>query len=991
MKINLKLDLGSFNVRGLSSSTKQQCLAADSSNYHCDIICLQETKIQDTLDTKVGNHRILTFNPTCRHYGLGFTISPEVNKHVYDTWAVNDRIAVLRLRYDTDNSTSKNNFISIINVYGPTSTLTKKDVNIREKFYEDLEETVKELKKDTIIICGDFNSKIGQISDPNESLCMGQHSRGRRNENGSALIEFCLNNHFFISNSAFKHKARHITTWQGQISTQPEGKTKFIYNQIDYILVQNHTKRHLTNARTYAGTLTTSDHRLLITSINFDSQIIKPKRKHEQPKIKFSVHSLADEDKKCSFQQTCNKNLYAQYERIDGSAQELLNVINETLTKTAEEVLPKITNIRHKETFCPTIENLSRKQKELRLQIQSTSDEEIKTKKKQERNKILHQIRQKALDNANQRIDYIVDTISKSSDSHQMFQALNLIRRKHTQAYIIQDGNGHLVKADKDKLKILHDYFSNKYNGPNCITHRDEDPNYNGPLDNPITPREVKEAINKLNNNRAVGPDGIPAELLKAAPDNIIELIADTINWAVHDNDDLKIGAGKLILLPKPGKPKGPPGNLRPIVLLPALRKVISLIALERTKDKIEEYLSPSQAGFRANRSTSDIVWTHRWMVSRIQKYKEEYTILGIDLSSAFDTVDRKKLLDVVKTFLDQDHVKLIRLLLSNTSLELSSGQETTTINTILGSPQGDSFSPRLFIVYLEAALREARLATTKTSPINPSEMIYADDADFLFRNKSEAKQNLSLISTKLEEWNLKVNQTKTEITSVSRDSDEWKTVRKLGSLLNTEEDMEKRKTLATIAFNNMFSLWTRRERLQEQKMLKLYNAIVLPILTYNCGTWGPTKAQAEAIDRFHRKQLRRMLGIKWDDKITNTELYARTGCKPITHLMLRARWRLFGHVLRRNQAIPAQQAMDEYFKEGQATFRGRRPTTLPSTLDHDLHSILPHPSVTHDHNYARPLQLKSAYDLNTMRKMAEDRESWRSLIQSIIERSQAG
>ena len=47
---------------------------------------------------------------------------------------------------------------------------------------------------------GDFNSKIG--SNCNKE-CTGRYSRGIRNVNGQAMIEFAIETGMFISNSAF--------------------------------------------------------------------------------------------------------------------------------------------------------------------------------------------------------------------------------------------------------------------------------------------------------------------------------------------------------------------------------------------------------------------------------------------------------------------------------------------------------------------------------------------------------------------------------------------------------------------------------------------------------------------------------------------------------------------------------------------------------------------------------------------------------------------
>ena len=68
------------------------------------------------------------------------------------------------------------------------------------------------------------------------------------------------------------------------------------------------------------------------------------------------------------------------------------------------------------------------------------------------------------------------------------------------------------------------------------------------------------------------------------------------MNSTFTNHEELDINSGVLIAIPKPGKPKGPPNNLRPITLLNTLRKVLSLLTLDRIRPSIEKYLSHSQA-----------------------------------------------------------------------------------------------------------------------------------------------------------------------------------------------------------------------------------------------------------------------------------------------------------------------------------------------------------------------------------------------------------
>ena len=499
-----------------------------------------------------------------------------------------------------------------------------------------------------------------------------------------------------------------------------------------------------------------------------------------------------------------------------------------------------------------------------------------------------------------------------------------------------------------------------------------------------------------MSNNKASGPDNIQIELLKSAPPSISLELSEAFNNIFIQGQHTDIGKGTLILLQKPGKPVGPPANLRPIVLLPSARKILSLIALDRIKLKVDAYLSPAQAGFRQYKSTSDIVWSHKWLISKIQKVKEEFTILGIDMTSAFDTIDRTKLLEVCATFLEEDEVRIIEILLSNTSLELHCGDSSKIIPTLTGSPQGDGLSPTLFIIYLEAALKDVRSALTTNNKRSPNELAYADDVDFIFENRKEAEENHDIIANTLKNWNLIVNKSKTEFTTISRTTEEWEDTKKLGSLLDSSKDIDRRKNLATVAFRKMHTIWIRREKISEDRLLRLYKALIIPILLYNSGTWATTKSVFEKLNAFHRKQLRNLLGIKWSDKMKNEELYRRTQSQPLTLSITRARWRLFGHILRRSENIPANKAMQAYFEpSNKPGYRGKPPINLPTLLDDDLKTITKHTTdetqtIHHDHCYARKLQLKTRKDLNRLREIAQDRNDWNVMTQRIEERRQA-
>ena len=70
-------------------------------------------------------------------------------------------------------------------------------------------------------------------------------------------------------------------------------------------------------------------------------------------------------------------------------------------------------------------------------------------------------------------------------------------------------------------------------------------------------------------------------------------------------------------------------------------------------------------------------------------------------MSSVFDTIKRDRL--ILTTFLDDDAIRMIRLLFTNTTLEIRLQEaKTETFESNIGSPQGDSLSGITFNIYLE-------------------------------------------------------------------------------------------------------------------------------------------------------------------------------------------------------------------------------------------------------------------------------------------------
>ena len=166
-------------------------------------------------------------------------------------------------------------------------------------------------------------------------------------------------------------------------------------------------------------------------------------------------------------------------------------------------------------------------------------------------------------------------------------------------------------------------------------------------LDSTIAKDEVAKSIHKLRNNRAPGYNQISLQLLRNAPPELHDLIAKSLN---NNFENYKYT------------------SLCPMVFLIMLWKVISNIVLSTIQPTVEEYPSHSQSAYPQGRSSSEIAWCHRFLALFAQEVQEENMIIGIDMASAFSTIERIKLIETLELFLQIDEIKI---LLSNISLDI--------------------------------------------------------------------------------------------------------------------------------------------------------------------------------------------------------------------------------------------------------------------------------------------------------------------------------
>ena len=120
-----------------------------------------------------------------------------------------------------------------------------------------------------------------------------------------------------------------------------------------------------------------------------------------------------------------------------------------------------------------------------------------------------------------------------------------------------------------------------------------------------------------------------------------------------------------------------------------------------------------------------------------------------------------------------------------------------------------------------------------------------------------------------------------------------------LSRVVHTDDEVNARIAKASAAFGRLRgSIWE-RSGIRLDTKLKVYTSVVLPTLLYACETWTVYQLHAKRMNHFHTKCLRKLLKIKWQDRILDTEVLKRAGMQSVHTLLKLAQLRWTGHVTR--------------------------------------------------------------------------------------------
>ncbi|KAG5794596.1 hypothetical protein H9Q69_006358 [Fusarium xylarioides] len=274
------------------------------------------------------------------------------------------------------------------------------------------------------------------------------------------------------------------------------------------------------------------------------------------------------------------------------------------------------------------------------------------------------------------------------------------------------DNKTQFAVSDHQKIEIIKKVKFRNNNNPESKRILDEPgPRHDPQREDINMPREIdaeklRKIIKGLKNNKAPGPDKVPNEAIKLGMKVLLPYFVLAFNACLKLSlHPANFKDSIIVMLLKTGKKPDRPESYRPISLLSTVGKLYERILADMMLDVLKEHPHLLPATQFGNKTTTEALqYLFRIIYSTWCSSSDDVvTILGLDMSSAYDNVYRQKLLQILydKGF-PRWFVDIIRLVLSQRDATLRlPGIVSKLFGLNTGIPQGSPLSTVLFFFFV--------------------------------------------------------------------------------------------------------------------------------------------------------------------------------------------------------------------------------------------------------------------------------------------------
>ena len=832
-------------------------------------------------------------------------------------------------------------------VIGYSPTNVNESEPLKDEFYRNLKKASALCPKHhKLIVAGDFNAETSIVYEKhdydgktmiNDEIC---------NENGIRLKSFSRAHKLCMPQSFFKKELINRYTWYSS-----DGRTKKI---LDYIMLQRFMNQYVIDCEVKPEYKFESDHRLL------ETKLLTPRNKSARwkpksiPKPKLNENLLSDSNYTAEYVSKSSNYLKLAQTLINDSAEEISNRLIKSLKQAASEVLP-VQQVKE-------VNQIWRDDAKLNSLL---SEKSLAEPKSIEHKKLCRSIKSRIRKLRNDKVRAEADELNTFATKREIESLYKAFKNDGSTFKQVKSKEG----CEPHKLKkYFEEHFSepdNKNhpielsNAPDFIQNLKELSDIGEINSEPPNRKEIISTLKHLKNGKA--SNDIKTIYLKSAVDSkeVVDEIVKLYDTIWHTEYIPKKWCHSKLLTIWKGAAKGKvsdPSAYRGIQIGSTFCKILVIIILDRIRNWYEKQLLDQQQGFRKGRGTTDGIYVIKRVQQISYRSRKPLYALFVDLSAAFDHVNRDWLFKTLYQRLPANkNKKLFKLLESVYSFTTTglSDNEKDIFNVLVGVRQGGPESPTLYNLYMDYVMRvylkdckvngvkftKFNYKIPKAALIKPSMLGkcgencinwvgYADDIVLIFDDQSNLKKALELLNYTFKRYQLNINAKKTEtmIFNFNGPEDSYpKTICKLDE--HTINNVKMFKYLgANIQYKDAATGDAEINQRLDSAEAKFYehskklmnfqislrtrtlilNALVRSRQTYGCQVWTLTMEQKRRMNSFYCGLLRRMVrgGFKRKEGSmafvkTNKEILELCKTEQIETFIFRQQRRYLAHIIR--------------------------------------------------------------------------------------------
>ena len=310
------------------------------------------------------------------------------------------------------------------------------------------------------------------------------------------------------------------------------------------------------------------------------------------------------------------------------------------------------------------------------------------------------------------------DVMTASSSDSKMFH--KLINRQKEVTSIAGNRlrvNGELVTSQCEVLKVWTNHFESlatpqqpkEYNPDyDKLVHEDllimNWQAENSPDEfKPISGAELQGAIKSLKNNKAADLQGLKAEHLKYASDNVKTALTVALNHAMMSKLPPILQQAYVLPVHKKGKDPLDTDCFRGITITPMYAKTLEHVNLNRQSDNLPQH--ELQFGFTKGSSPALAALAVTEAIAEAHDTKSPLYVLALDVRKAFDVVNQDSLCRKLNNHLDSQSWKFVQQNLKTEARVKLQGNLGVPFLVKQGVGQGKIFSTHAYKVYIHDLL----------------------------------------------------------------------------------------------------------------------------------------------------------------------------------------------------------------------------------------------------------------------------------------------